>query len=254
GGSKPGGWGILLMQEYSRKMQVTIRGFASYNSYWLKFALEPLLLTSTTGLPERIKLITLLLGTNDYVHPTFNKHVPIDKYTTNMSEMIATILRIAPDAKLLLLTPPPMSVKVVYDGDQVPSNPKIYATLENAKRYRDACLSLVKEFNSIDDSGESSRLRVDVLDTWQLFLNPSEIEDIDSWDPATRLKHLFADTRHFNEDGNRILFEGVVGKIKDTWPELQASVQKEVLPTNWSVAPCAVSPNDDGVRKWLYSN
>ncbi|KAJ3019140.1 UNVERIFIED_CONTAM: hypothetical protein HDU68_010811 [Siphonaria sp. JEL0065] len=243
---KPGGWGLQMITEYSRKMSVSIRGFASYNTHWLKLAIKPILL-GTTPNPSRIKLITLLLGTNDYVNPSSNKHVPLDLYIKNMREIIATMQSTAPNAKILVLTPPPMSVKIVYDGEQTAANPNHYATLENAKLYRDACAALVLDLKK---NSQIDGKRVEVLDTWDLFI-PNHAYDKDGFDPLTLLP-LFADTRHFNEQGNTLLFKGIVGKIASVWPALSASNQNEVLPTNWIDAPSAMSGDEEGVKNWLF--
>ncbi|KAJ3285053.1 isoamyl acetate-hydrolyzing esterase [Rhizoclosmatium sp. JEL0117] len=244
GSSEPGGWASLLTAEYSRRATVLNRGYASYNSWWLKFAIEPLL--RDVGNVNRIKLVTLMLGSNDYVNERYPKHVPLDMYIENMKEIIQTILRTAPHAKLLVMTPPPMKIRIAWDGEQSPSNPLVFVTIEDAKRYRDACLGLV---DSLKKDLES---RLDALDTWNLFIKNKKYEN-PSYDPS-ELSHLFKDNRHFNAEGNRVLFDCVVAKIASQWSELSAAKMETVLPLDWQNAPSALSGDVDGAKKWVLKN
>ncbi|KAJ3112698.1 hypothetical protein HK100_002239, partial [Physocladia obscura] len=234
GASKPGGWGHLLASHYSRKLDVVARGFASYTTYWLKFAI-PALLHDTP--PYKIKLFTLLLGTNDYVQPTSNKHVPLEKYVRNMEEIIRFLLSFAPGAKILVLAPPPMAVKIIQD----PNDGSIYATLDDARAYRDACIALISQLQ-LENANILARMQV--LNTWDLFASRKQYDD-PNFDPARIVGKYFSDPRHFNGLGNCVLFEGVIEIVDASWPELKAINLPHVLPADYENGPSVELDNDD---------
>ncbi|KAJ3209129.1 hypothetical protein HDU83_000220 [Entophlyctis luteolus] len=243
--SQPGGWCTRLMAHYSRKVDVVVRGFASYNSYWLSLALEPMLIGITRN-PSEVKMFTLLIGTNDYVNPPSNKHVPLDKYASNLRKLVLQLNKFSPTAKILVISPPPMSVSIIYDGEQTPENTKVYATIANAKLYRDACLATVKELQTIVGPGLAS------LDTWNEVFLKQQNYDFGKFNASVQLGEFFSDFRHMNAEGNRLLFEAVVKVIDDRWQELCQSKIAAVLPTDYQNAPPASAEEDDAVKNWLF--
>ncbi|ORY44046.1 SGNH hydrolase [Rhizoclosmatium globosum] len=217
GASDKYGWGHQLIHRYSRKMTVDIFGFGGYNSYWLKIA-TPHLLASHLS-PSRLQLATLLIGTND----------------SYVAEIVHQIRAFAPDVRILVLTPPPMSVKEVWG---------LYA-FESVKVYREACMDVFRKLEA-DIGGD----RIAMLDTWDLLIGKNETYLDASFDPSL-LKGLLYDGVHFSEDGHNRLFAGVVETVESKWPELAPTNLPYRLPLD-DYGPFEEAGDEDAVRKWLF--
>uniref|UniRef100_A0A7S2IFL5 SGNH hydrolase-type esterase domain-containing protein n=1 Tax=Haptolina brevifila TaxID=156173 RepID=A0A7S2IFL5_9EUKA len=110
----PGQWGGPLAAHYARTADIVLRGYAGYNSRWLK-ALVPAILQAG----QAPALVILLVGTNDSVRTgngvSSRQHVPVQEYVSNMIDIVQ-ILRSYGDGRVcvLLMTPPPIA-----DGKRV---------------------------------------------------------------------------------------------------------------------------------------
>ncbi|KAJ3090327.1 hypothetical protein HK100_007484 [Physocladia obscura] len=226
----PHGWGNSLARRYNRKLQVSGRGLGGYNSYWLKFAISPILADFP---PSKIKLFVLLIGTNDSTTAASNQHVPVEIYRENLSAIIALFRAHSSDARVLVLTPPPISASVVYDNYQ----------FENSRNYRDACIEAVNGV-SFD--------HVALLDTWSLLVPDNSFED-PSFDP-TSIDRFFGDKLHLSELGNDVFYEGIAQKIDKEWPELNHEVLATKLPSNYQLGPPAILGDDTAVKEWLFQD
>ncbi|KAJ3068580.1 hypothetical protein HDU98_008269 [Podochytrium sp. JEL0797] len=232
GGNRPGGWGLLLTQHYSRRLNVNIRGFGSFNTWWLKFTISPLFHSL-----HNVKLITLMIGTNDYAELPNGRHVPIEKYRTFLGEIISNLHTVAPHAHILVMTPPPMCA--------FEAGTHLY---KNALLYRAACTEAVESFHL----QSWSHTHLALLNTWDVFLPSKEYENPD-FDPSSEvLKQFFVDDLHLNVVGNERLFEGVVTGIARAWPHLAVEKLKDVVTNADEVlGPPAVEGDEEAVRRWL---
>ncbi|KAJ3285056.1 hypothetical protein HDU79_007626 [Rhizoclosmatium sp. JEL0117] len=234
GASDKYGWGHQLIHRYSRKMTVDIFGFGGYNSYWLKIA-TPHLLASHLS-PTRLQLATLLIGTNDSVfQEKSNRRVPVQRYKQYVAEIVHQIRAFAPDVRILVLTPPPMSVKEVWG---------LYA-FESVKVYREACMDVFRTLEA-----EIGGDRIAMVDTWDLLIGKNETYLDASFDPSL-LKGLLYDGVHFSEDGHNRLFAGVVEAVESKWPELAPTNLPYRLPLD-DYGPFEEAGDEDAVRKWLF--
>ncbi|KAE8888143.1 hypothetical protein PF005_g6376 [Phytophthora fragariae] len=106
---KINGWVTLLQNEFTRSANVVPRGLAGYNTRWyLKYAMPVIHgeIVSGTYSPA---LIMLWLGANDAALPTGSsseQHVPITQYRDNLIRIVRQFQAMAPDARILLITPP----------------------------------------------------------------------------------------------------------------------------------------------------
>jgi lysophospholipase L1-like esterase len=110
----PGQWGARLAAHYDRTADVELRGYAGYNSAWIK-AVVPTLLAH----PVAPALVVVQMGTNDSVHPApvrgydktaSRQHVPIAAYKANLTEIIRLIRECGDGStRILLMTPPPIA-------------------------------------------------------------------------------------------------------------------------------------------------
>ncbi|KAJ3019138.1 UNVERIFIED_CONTAM: hypothetical protein HDU68_010809 [Siphonaria sp. JEL0065] len=234
---KPDGWGTLLATEYSRRMDVIVRGFSGYSSLNLKFAVEPILREVPS---ERIAIVTLLIGTNDYSIATDHQHVDVNDYQDNLVSILDSIISYVPKAKILVLTPPPLGAHKYH-------NTHTYI-LENARIYRDACIKTVQE---IQKKSSRNQQNIQLLNLWDVLVSGIEY-DKKEWDPAS-IVDLFYDTLHFSAKGNELFFGGVKEKINSAWPEMSAGRLPFKYP-NPDVLPVAKSNDQEGMRKGLFAN
>ncbi|KAJ3291928.1 hypothetical protein HDU79_001910 [Rhizoclosmatium sp. JEL0117] len=228
-----GGWGQRMIQNYSRKAIVLVHGFGFYNSYWLKFVIEPLL----RDIPShRVKLMTLLVGTNDLSSETMPQHVPLEKYYQYLEEIILTMHTSAPQSRILVMTPPPSRGKA--------------HTIEDSILYRDACLETVAKIRK-NVSQPWAKKQLQTLNTWDVFMPEKRYKlpgfQTKEWNP------FFSDGIHFSELGNERLFTGVIQKIHETWPELISKRMKSiVVDAGLLPGPAALEENDEATKWWLF--
>ncbi|KAL3671277.1 hypothetical protein V7S43_003209 [Phytophthora oleae] len=100
-------WVALLQYRYQRSTDVLPREFSGYNTKWfIDFALPVVKNELSTISPS---LITLWLGANDAALPngqSSRQHVVVETYAANLEKIIHTLRINAPDASILVITPP----------------------------------------------------------------------------------------------------------------------------------------------------
>ncbi|KAI9349150.1 SGNH hydrolase-type esterase domain-containing protein [Obelidium mucronatum] len=226
------GWGASVASRYKRKMSVFNRGFSGYNSYWLNFLIDPLLQDIP---PSQIKLVTLLIGTNDSVPKgKSNQHVSLDRYKRYLAEIIRKIQKGAPNAKLLILTPPPISETQLWDS-------YFFSILFS---YRNACIEVAMEV-----MGKNKNNAISLLDTWDLFIPGRNYID-PLFDPTT-IDDYFQDKLHLSEHGGKVLYEGITNAIKKKWPHLDADQVVAPVPMGFNDGPADELGDDKAVKVWL---
>ncbi|KAE8912308.1 hypothetical protein PF001_g28059 [Phytophthora fragariae] len=104
------GWVSLLQSDYIRTADVIVRGVSGYSTEWfLKYVMptiEDEISSSAYAVPS---LITIFLGTNDGVLVNGSNpemHVPISEYKENLIKNVSGFQNAAPEADILLITPP----------------------------------------------------------------------------------------------------------------------------------------------------
>ena len=100
----PEGWGRDLANRYQRRADVLNRGLSGYNTRWyLRYAED----YGIWEEPGTISLVTIWFGANDAA--TLAQHVPLAEYETNLETMIDKAKKAYPEAKILLIAPPPVA-------------------------------------------------------------------------------------------------------------------------------------------------
>ncbi|KAI8617207.1 SGNH hydrolase-type esterase domain-containing protein [Chytriomyces sp. MP71] len=208
------GWGATLAHAYMRRLEIVNRGYSGYNTEWCKDILADTLLTTLPapqlGRTPKIRLMTLFLGANDAVLPEKNDRqpVPIPRYKKNLLEMLATVRRVSPGTKVVVITPPPVDPErwaakcrsKGKEGDRAVSY---------TKSYRDACLEVGVE------AKKEWGTDLAVLDIWQVFFGPGKVEYM-----MDEVADLLSDGLHLAPRGNSLLADALLSKISSTWPEL----------------------------------
>jgi lysophospholipase L1-like esterase len=102
-----GGWASSLANRYQRRADVLNRGMSGYNSRWYIRYAEDNDVWNESG---NIVLITIFFGANDAALPDRDpaKHVPIPEYQENLEIIIDNATKSYPNAKILLISPPPV--------------------------------------------------------------------------------------------------------------------------------------------------
>ncbi|KAG7398104.1 hypothetical protein PHYBOEH_011738 [Phytophthora boehmeriae] len=179
---------------------------SGYNTKWfVEFALP----TIKRELSERSPaLITLWLGANDAALPdgeSAKQHVPLPTYSANLVKIVQSFRDRAPNANLLLITPPHVDDAVRQSFS--PTN-RAERTNAMAGEYAQACVEVGR------------KLDVNVLDVYSIFNSMEESERAECLD----------DGLHFSTKGNALVFRELQTKIHDAFPELEKSLENWQLP------------------------
>lgn len=210
------------MQRYCNRRLTTEVG---YTSAWCAELVEPLLLSTN----DNLLLVVIFLGTNDATLPFDTKyHVPLPTYKNNLKKMIKATQDKRPNAKILLITPPPI------DADRCAQVRKKQGRrpdrdVQTTRSYRDACLDVGREMN------------VSVLDTWRLFLG-EEIEH-----RVQTLERILSDGLHLDVIGNQILGNAVIDIIRSEWAEIAPESLEMMVPGHADI-------DVDNLKESLYGN
>jgi len=241
------GWGAYLADAYQRKFDVMNRGFSGYNTDWALPILQQLLPTvdeQQAGKP-RIRLITIFFGANDAALPFAYQHVPITRYTDNLSEMFNMIKNpnskyYNPDARVILITQPPLNEPQWKKRCEDNGDP-LNRTAEVAKAYAEAAREIAGQH------------KIPVCDLWtELMQLVGEETQLNGEDEVIEVasKTCYADEKsckrelsdflldglHLNSNGNQVLARALLKTIKTHYPELDPETITFKLP-EWRRVP-----------------
>jgi lysophospholipase L1-like esterase len=160
-----------------------------YNTDWALPILQQLLPTTEQQAASTncIRLITIFFGANDATLPFAYQHVPITRYTNNLSEMINMIQNPSskyynPDCNILLITQPPLN-EIQWKKRCDDNGEKMNRTAEVAKAYAEAAKEIASQHN------------VPVIDLWSELMLAAEKSD---------LSNFLLDGLHLNANGNQV--------------------------------------------------
>ncbi|RLN98480.1 hypothetical protein BBJ28_00006545 [Nothophytophthora sp. Chile5] len=202
------GWISLLQHRYHRSADIISRGLSGYNTKWFIEAALPVIdheLSSASCSPA---LITLWLGANDAALPdgdSARQHVPLATYAANLTEIVRAFQVTAPEASILLITPPHVDDAVRQTGSH---SGRAERTNAVAGEYARSCVEVAHE------------LGISVLDLHSFF-NAMSVTD-----RAACLE----DGLHFSARGNRLVDEQLRAKIATAFPELERRLNAWQLP------------------------
>ncbi|CAM9947686.1 unnamed protein product [Laminaria digitata] len=213
----------MLSHWWERRYDVINRGFSGYNTRWLMPLVDRLFVP---GGATATKLVTIFLGANDCVLPGNAQYVPIEEYKANLADMIRHVCKVHPEARVLLITPPP-----IHEGKWTKhrgvQERDMDRKQEVTKSYATACIEVGEE------------LSVKVIDTYTIM---------GAGDP--RLADIYLhDGVHFTSEGNRMLFEAIQGEVKRSFPELDPAIGGDagMQAPHWSLVDPA-KPSESVLR------
>ncbi|CAH1440209.1 unnamed protein product [Lactuca virosa] len=214
-----GGWGAALAHHFSRTADVVLRGFSGYNTRWAMKVLDKVFPAEMNVGNGRAPLaVTVFFGANDACLPdrcSAFQHVPIDEYSQNLHAIVAYLKNRWPSTHVILITPPPIDevARLLHRYGEIHSDlPE--RTNEAARNYAKACVTVARECGA------------PVVDLW------SRMHQFPDWGKA-----YLRDGLHLTLGGNKIVFEEVIGKLKEVGLSL------ETLPADLPFTD-AMDPND----------
>ncbi|KAG7396189.1 hypothetical protein PHYBOEH_002630 [Phytophthora boehmeriae] len=203
------GWVTQLQHDYARSADIVPRGLSGYNTRWYLEYSMPIIESEIANGIYTPAFITVWLGANDAALPegsSSEQHVPIETYKENLKKIVHAFRTMAPDARILLITPPH-----VDDATRQ----------RRAKRYEGAKRGLVDRTNAV--AGEyaaacvetANSLGVSVLDLHTYF------NDMPEW----RRRNLLEDGLHLNTRGNKLMYEQLQDKIHSEFPDVERKLR-----------------------------
>ncbi|KAK1268684.1 GDSL esterase/lipase [Acorus gramineus] len=188
-----GGWGASLANHFCRSADVLMRGYSGYNTRWALRVAEKVFGGFESPPPAAV---TVFFGANDACLPDRSgafQHVPVEEYRLNLLSLLQLIRSRWPTTILLLITPPPIDedgrLRFPYADDRsgLPERTNAFAGT-----YRNACIDAAEE------------LAVPVVDLW------TKMQRFPGWE-----KNLLRDGLHLTAEGNRVVFEEVVERLRE---------------------------------------
>mmetsp|Transcript_5141 Transcript_5141/g.7604 ORF Transcript_5141/g.7604 Transcript_5141/m.7604 type:complete len:306 (+) Transcript_5141:34-951(+) len=231
------GWSSLLASAYSRRADVLSRGFSGYNT---KHAISvmPSIFGNTSDNADHddghtrnenhspevpVLFYTVFFGANDASLPTARQHLPIEEYESNMRQIVNNI-RSSPSNQstdsnstsnqqqqqdqppIILFTPPPVSAKA-WDHYCTVTSPRPLSprSNDNCREYGKVVQQIAKDMDCA------------VVDTFSLL--GGDQDDVDVDDEEYYAKY-FVDGLHLNNEGNAIVYRGLMETLKEHHHEL----------------------------------
>ena len=161
----------------ARRADVLNRGFSGYNTKWALSAL-PHVIGSWDGAVHSPDLVTIFFGANDASLPDLNarQHVPVAEYQANLLQMVGQIRAVAPGARVVIITPPPVghAQRLEYQKQRYPNSPsgKLERTNETTGRYAAAAAQVAErcENSALLDLWGTMQAEKPVDEGWTEFL------------------------------------------------------------------------------------
>ncbi|KAF4044858.1 GDSL-like Lipase/Acylhydrolase family [Phytophthora infestans] len=232
---KSNGWVTLLQNDYTRSANVVPRGLSGYNTRWyLKYAMPVIREEIVSGSYTPV-LITLWLGANDAALPNGSnseQHVPIETYRQNLITIVREFQTLAPDSKIILITPPHVDDMARHrrarnnEGDK---KGVIDRTNEMAGKYAQVCVET------------AHKLGLPVVNLYSYF------NDMPKW----RRNNMLGDGLHLSTRGNRLMYDQLMDKIKSEFPDVVHKLERWQAPNfNRLVKsdPWIPDNTDDGIN------
>ncbi|KAK7302902.1 hypothetical protein RJT34_13799 [Clitoria ternatea] len=217
-----GGWGASLAQHFCRTADVVLRGYSGYNTRWALKVLDRVFPTSPAGdggNETAPMAVIVFFGANDACLPdrcSAFQHVPLHEYKQNLNSIVSFFKKKWPTTLVILITPPPIDDDARLRYPYVP-NPQGLPerTNEAAGEYARACIAVAGECG------------IPVIDLW------TRMQQFTSDWKTT----LLSDGLHLTHDGNHVVYEEVIGKLRNEGLSVEALPDDLPLITD-------IDPND----------
>ncbi|KAJ1564469.1 isoamyl acetate-hydrolyzing esterase, partial [Nowakowskiella sp. JEL0078] len=172
---------------------------------------------------RNVLIITIFLGANDScTEDNVIQHVPLSRYITNTTELVSTAISSFPDAKVFVITPPPVIGQDWTDyllklgnTDYKPDrfNPVI-------REYHNACFQIVKQFNNPN---------VVTVDSWTTLFGTNG-EELSEEEKISKLQGHFVDGLHFAKTANEKLANEILRIVREKFTEISPEKLERIWP------------------------
>ena len=195
------GFGTLLANAYSRKVDVINRGLSGYTT---KKGLEMLPFIVEEWASHPPDLVTIFFGANDAVSPDppNNVHIPLEDYVENLKLIVSQLKQGFPNVQLLLISPPPADDSQTRLRKESWFRPRLNKVVQE---YAQACVETAAE------------LELPSIDTWTLFQNEK------------RWQKMFKDGVHFSAAGHKFMYKILQQHIDELLP----AFARDKIPTQY---------------------
>lgn len=209
-----------------RRLDVIPRGFGGYTSANLVHLIDRVFWPTLAGSKGKIALYILWIGANDACLSNAEQHIPLEIYAENYRRLLTdpSIKRHNPDIKILALNAPPICEYKNQQRDVSKGRSEIMRTAENTRQYAAKAIEVAEEVG------------IPYVDVWSGIMNHLGWKNgeplIGSHDLPENAKmgEIFPDGLHLSGQGYKIVYEMVIQKIEQTYPELSASNMKMAVP------------------------
>ncbi|KAK9458859.1 SGNH hydrolase-type esterase domain-containing protein [Lipomyces oligophaga] len=202
-----------LSYYYGRRADVLNRGLSGYSSKWLRSQLSRVIAELEVLERELNQQVAFLfifwLGTNDSCVEGVEHHVPISEFLRNVRSIISDVHSAFPHARVLLVTPAPISISKIRDSNLRSDGSD--RTQVATKEYADALLHCPVEI-------EPEKLRrIDLFEAIAAAsgakITENTVEELQTID----VNNFTVDGLHLNGDAYRILYKLVLRELEN-WP------------------------------------
>ncbi|KAL3617055.1 hypothetical protein CASFOL_039449 [Castilleja foliolosa] len=177
--------GVLLLPITS-----LAQGYSGYNTRWALKVIDKVF-SSPENESDPVA-ITVFFGANDA--SSGFQHVPLDEYKTNLHSIIAFIKKRWLTTRIILITPPPIDEDGLLKYNYINSVSGLpERTNEAAGHYAKECLAVAAEYDDVL-----------AIDLW------TKMQQVPGWQ-----KLYLRDGLHPTRDGNKVVFEEVIGKLRE---------------------------------------
>ncbi|DBA01110.1 TPA: hypothetical protein N0F65_001738 [Lagenidium giganteum] len=199
------GWVCRLQHEYVRTADLVNRGLSGYNTRWFLDVAWPVISQELKTKWSPV-LVTLWFGANDAALPSgvdAGEYVPLDEYARNIESIITKMLEAAPNAHVIVLTPPPVddAVRLTLVTDSA----LLDRSDAHVKDYAARCLEIAQRFQST--------ARVTGIDMRKVVQDAAARSD-------QSFASLFCDGLHFSDAGNELVTQELLATIRTVVPHL----------------------------------
>ncbi|KAJ2857988.1 isoamyl acetate-hydrolyzing esterase [Coemansia erecta] len=209
------GWVAQLAAAYLRRYDVLNRGFGGYNTRWTRHLLPRMLPQSL----RNMRLITLFFGANDAQIAPYKQHVPLPEFSSNLRAIVETFSSpdsalYAPDALIVLITPPPVGEKM-WSRDRESKSKPFDRNNDVARQYAQAVVQLAAE------------LDLPCVDLWSEI--ERRVEGLREM-PFDGYEEFTCDGLHLNAKGNDLLAQLLRTTVDEREPKLKPENIPWLLP------------------------
>ncbi|KAG8988523.1 hypothetical protein FRB90_002694, partial [Tulasnella sp. 427] len=166
----------------------------------------------------KVKLLTLWLGTNDACILPSPQHLPLDRFITNLKQMISMVQSpdsewYCPETRIILITAPPFN-EAVREATLATRDPPVALDRKSevTRSYVDGAIALGKELN------------VPVLDVYTPIWEATENGN------TKKLEEYLYDGLHLSKTGYDVVFDLLIKTIEREFPDLHYDALPMVFP------------------------